>query len=909
MGSSQQAPDVLSHEPASSSGSRGNPSLVDPPADDVTVITHRPVGGEPKAGIASQPVELGRLLAGERLDHFELLGFVGGGGMGAVFRARDTLLNREVALKVLPRDQGNDEENRRRFRNEAQSAARLDHENIARVYYVGEDKGLNYIVFEFIEGLNLRQLVEQHGGPLSIADSISFTWQVAKALEHAHSREVVHRDIKPSNVIITAGGKAKLVDMGLARLHDVDQGTNDLTASGVTLGTFDYISPEQARDPRNADVRSDLYSLGCTLYFMLAARPPFPEGTVLQKLLQHNSDAPPDPREVNPDVPEELARIVARLLAKNPLNRFQTPRHLIGELHRVSEMLGLSVAELGGSADITAAMSPAPWWERHLPWAVPLAGLATLVLAIEYFARPTPLEVNRSGFLSAADASPIQFTPEVDITPVDVTPPKSNPSKGGPSATKVKSPESTSGNSSGMPMGPVPMGTMPNGTMPTVTPPTIPSQTLPGSGTKTSETTSPSTNDIKSPTNEPATTETIEVRSGVLVVTPDPNGPQQYASLRAACSAAKNGDIIELRYSGVRDERPIELKNRRLTIRAADNFAPVIRFQPNEPDPLRYARSMINVLGGRVVLENIRLELDVPSPRDLPADQWSLIAMQRADAVELQSCVLTVRNYERGQAQHPDVAFIHLCAAAGFDAMMADGEAGADEVPSLQLQNCVVRGEAVFLKVSDLQAARVVWENGLLSTSERLLTVLGGQVMGRQNSRLNVSLRHLTASMGQGFCKFDHSIQTPYVLETSIECRDSILRAGTPSPLIDQERVDPADALHKQFGWTGERNFYVGFDRSVFWRITEVTSPSQTRYVNFEQWQDQWGSQGEATPRWEQVTWRLLPPVDRPPQDQTPLDYALGEGPMASPARGAASDGLDVGQIIGMLPLGTPAAN
>ena len=238
-----------------------------------------------------KPLEVGKMLEGERLGQFVLERYVGGGGMGVVFQALDTTLNREVAVKVLAHSQSRDEETLRRFKNEAQSAARLDHDNIARVYYVGEDRGVHYIVFEFIEGVNIRDLV-QRDGPLSLADATSYTLQVAEALSHASQRDVIHRDIKPSNVLITPEGRAKLVDMGLARLHQVEHPDNDLTASGVTLGTFDYISPEQARDPRSADVRSDLYSLGCSFYFMLTGRPPFPEGTVLQKLLQHQSEDP-----------------------------------------------------------------------------------------------------------------------------------------------------------------------------------------------------------------------------------------------------------------------------------------------------------------------------------------------------------------------------------------------------------------------------------------------------------------------------------------------------------------------------------------------------------------------------------------------------------------------------------------
>ncbi len=226
---------------------------------------------------------------------------IGAGGMGAVFRAHDAQLDRHVALKLLPLDQTVDPEVVQRFYQEGRSAARLDHENIARVYSIGQDGPNHYIAFEYIEGITVRRRVDQNG-PLPLNEAVDITLQIAQALVHAASRGVVHRDIKPSNIILTPQGRAKLVDMGLARRfeRDADHG---LTQSGMTLGTFDYISPEQARDPRDVDVRSDLYSLGCTLFQMLTGRPPFPGGTVLQKLLQHQEEPPPDIRLLNPAVP------------------------------------------------------------------------------------------------------------------------------------------------------------------------------------------------------------------------------------------------------------------------------------------------------------------------------------------------------------------------------------------------------------------------------------------------------------------------------------------------------------------------------------------------------------------------------------------------------------------------------
>jgi len=353
--------------PGSQGGSR---AAVREGREDDTVIS---------AAVPAMPsssADIGRRLEGTMLGPYRLDAFVGGGGMGAVFKALDTTLDRIVAVKVLAGREADDQEMLRRFRNEAQSAARLDHDNIGRVHAVGSDAGWHYIVFEYIEGRNIRDIVREDG-PFDVARTIDVAIQVADALEHASGRDVVHRDIKPSNIVITPAGRARIVDMGLARLEPPGAQA-DLTSSGVTLGTFDYIAPEQARDAREADVRSDLYSLGCTMFYMLAGRPPFAEGSMVQKLLRHQQQPAPAIDAVRPDVPRRLAAILSRLMEKDPADRHQRPADLVAELVACAEAEGL---DLAGGPPVAAAPAPAPGPARS-PWLVPVAVFLALVIAL-----------------------------------------------------------------------------------------------------------------------------------------------------------------------------------------------------------------------------------------------------------------------------------------------------------------------------------------------------------------------------------------------------------------------------------------------------------------------------------------------------------------------------------------------
>ena len=344
------------------------PRSTNPQTDDApTVIT--PV----RAADAEIPAA-----AGSKLGHYEILEAIGAGGMAAVLKARDTELGRVVALKILPPNMARDPENVTRFKQEARAAARLDHDNIARVFFCGEDRGLHFIAFEFVDGDNLRVLMDKRG-PIPPGDCVRYMLQVTAGLGHAATRGVVHRDIKPSNIIVTKDGRAKIVDMGLARAMGTHSMNGGVTQSGMTLGTFDYISPEQALDPRRADIRSDIYSLGCAFYHAVTGRPVVPEGTAAKKLHAHQFEPITDPRVLNPAVPDDLAAILAKMMAKDPARRYQTPTDLAADLSVLAQRLNVST---DGLPPETVVSSPSTGRVAGLPAEpprIPLGLIAGLV--------------------------------------------------------------------------------------------------------------------------------------------------------------------------------------------------------------------------------------------------------------------------------------------------------------------------------------------------------------------------------------------------------------------------------------------------------------------------------------------------------------------------------------------------
>lgn len=321
-------------------------------------------------------------------SRYELQEPIGGGGMAVVYRALDTLLARTVAVKMLRPEFAGDEEFVRRFRQEAQSAARLSHPNIVSLYDVGVDHGEYYIVMEYVDGPTLKDVIRERG-PLAVDESIEIAKQICDALAHAHSHHIIHRDIKPHNILLTRSGVVKVTDFGIARAMTGDTITYQHATS--VLGSVHYFSPEQARGG-TTDVKSDIYSLGVVLYEMLTKQLPFSGDSPVSVALKHLRERFVDPRALNPEIPQSVENIILRCLVKSPDMRYPDMRSVKRDLEtaldhpdepkfivpeEVSEetiaipAVGLPAEEAASSA---ARASGRRWWSPLL-WAVVVAGV------------------------------------------------------------------------------------------------------------------------------------------------------------------------------------------------------------------------------------------------------------------------------------------------------------------------------------------------------------------------------------------------------------------------------------------------------------------------------------------------------------------------------------------------------
>jgi eukaryotic-like serine/threonine-protein kinase len=306
-------------------------------------------------------------MVGEVLsDRYELEELVGTGGMSSVFRAHDRLLDRKVALKVLHEQYTEDADYVERFRREARAVAALSHPNIVTVIDRGEHDGRQFIVFEYVAGENLKQLIERRGAA-PVTTALELGIQIARGLSFAHQQGLVHRDVKPQNILLNGNGEAKVTDFGIARSLDVQHG---MTQTGTVLGTSDYIAPEQAQGQR-VDEHTDVYSLGVVLYELLTKEVPFPGENFVAVAMRHINEPPPSIRDRRPDVSPRLEAAVHRAMAKDPADRFQTMAEFCRELDAC-------LAEAQGTQVVPAVRPP----KRRRRVGAPRKGMSPWLLVL-----------------------------------------------------------------------------------------------------------------------------------------------------------------------------------------------------------------------------------------------------------------------------------------------------------------------------------------------------------------------------------------------------------------------------------------------------------------------------------------------------------------------------------------------
>jgi serine/threonine protein kinase len=335
------------------------------------------------------------LLLRGKFEHFflgayKILERIGKGRMAGVYRAVHTL-GQQVAIKVLPPSRARDPLLLARFQREARLALRLQHPNVVRTFQTGETDGLHYLVMEYLDGETLEDVLQRRG-KLPPAEAVGLIYQALQGLQHIHEQGMVHRDLKPANLMLVPGAQAgqpdstlratvKIMDIGLGRAmfdEEADPVAEfNLTNEGALLGTPDYLAPEQARDARAADVRADIYSLGCVLYHALAGQPPFPDSNLLRQLMRHAQETPRPLSELNPAVPEGLAQILSWMMAKDPSQRYPTPERAAAALR---------VFLVAGAGPVPARSDPAA--KAYLDWLNQQAPVAETVVATPVSAPP-----------------------------------------------------------------------------------------------------------------------------------------------------------------------------------------------------------------------------------------------------------------------------------------------------------------------------------------------------------------------------------------------------------------------------------------------------------------------------------------------------------------------------------------
>jgi eukaryotic-like serine/threonine-protein kinase len=834
-------------------------------------------------------------VSGSRLEHFRIEEMIGRGGMGAVFRAYDERLDRVVALKVLSPGFSRDPATVERFRNEAKSAARLDHENVARVFYSGEDRGMNFIAFEFVTGTNLRDLIRENGR-LSPEEAVNYTLQVAAALRHTSAAGVVHRDIKPSNIIITPSGRAKLVDLGLAR-KESSESSPELTVAGTTLGTFDYISPEQAKDPRDVDVRSDIYSLGCTLYHMLTGEPPYPEGTFLQKLLDRQDKSVPDPAAKAPGVSSGLSTLVQKMMATTPRMRHATADELISDLMHIAGELGLRGVHPEGLVWAhVSRLYRSRFLERNLGWIVTAVILGVVVFAVDRFSR---VGTERQSPLSAGSGA----EPGTERGKGDR--PAASGGQGKTASEDVNRPNRITFSQHLAPefLQKLPAGIGLLGSIGIES-----SSESPDSNIAVARKTPSSDNDpgntAKSGASNGGTS--TKITTGNSVEKPAAitifGRSETFPSLEGACRSAENGQVIVLNFDGVRVvERPLHIANKTITIRAAEGKHPVLLFAGEEVAGTSAQTKMVTVSNGSLNVVGVGFRMRVNDQVDANNDdRWSVFALQGRDSLRLKGVHVTVENAKGRAASIFEIVHKNEPDLSRMKMMKKADSMAVDQFEITVIEDSFLRGDCDVLTVASSRRGSFNVDKSAIVAAESLLSVIAdgsGEAVTEGNG-VDLKLVHVTCVTGNAAIRIAAGEMPGSVLPVRVvQSQDNLFAATRRRPFVSVSGAGEVGDLKRLFSWNkGQNNFYSGF--ATMWRIAP-NSAARPDTRSFEEWKTDWGTTREIKASNTGVDWKRdwsLKSADTVLPADLELD-ASSETSMDSAAKGA-TDGKAVGADV-----------
>lgn len=795
---------------------------------------------------------LGGEESGVRLAHFEIRQRLGAGGMGAVFLATDSELARDVALKILHPGPSADSSLVARFRNEARACARLNHDNIARVFFTGYQDGLYFIAYEFAGGRTLRDLIAERGR-LSPGETVNLAIQITLALNHIAAAGIVHRDIKPSNIMVTEAGRVKVVDLGLAR-RDSEDSIGEITAAGTTLGTFDYIAPEQARDPRNADVRSDIYSLGCTMYHMLTGQPPYPEGTALQKLLDHQGKTPPDPRALNGSVPVQLSAIMRKMMANNPEQRYQAAGLLLNDLIQIASLLGLHTVPAEGIV-----------WKKVRP-VVPAAPVGAVwvfasVLAICLTAivlQQFQGAGSRGGLVSAEESDwrevrPADYAPSVGAVTTE-------PTASGPSKEPVVATANSVGGPPSVPVGDSAADAgsgQPSATLPSTVPAAgFPTLAQSGGDADAADPKRSST----AASNGSVSRNPAEATMGPYLLQRADGATRSFRTLSAAVADARNGDVILLRYNGYPDDLPaqpaVRLAGTNLIVRAAEGYRPTLQFDVT-PDADSPAQMFSLRSRSSLTISDVDLRLVVNPEQS--AERWNLFHLAGANRVLLENVSIECESVP-GQS----LVLFDLT-----DEAKLPGEAVREE-SEVSLNRVICRAQADGFRISCQPRGRILLLDSAIAISGRLIDLRGDYSMQPARGALEVLMDHLTCLHEGPLIRMSDTEQRQtgsvqrLLPRLSIRSEASVFAAASPeTPLLQFNGSGYVEDIENLVSWNGITSLYYG--HVVFWQIESSALDFASRRLDFTQWKQLWQNRpdcGETSAEvirdnsWREISWR-----------------------------------------------------